>query len=52
MTKWVAEKIDGVLLWFVQVERMENDKIAKRIYVEEYAGSRSVIGYGRSGLIP
>ena len=39
MTKDVGEKIDeSVLLWFGHMERMENAKIAKRVYV----GSRSV----------
>ena len=37
------ERIDeGVLWWFGHVERMENDRIVKRTYVGEYAGSRSV----------
>ena len=32
--KGVDKKIDeGVLRWFNHVERMENDKIAKRVYV-------------------
>ena len=35
MTKVVDEKIDeGVLRWFGNVKRMENDRIAKRVYVE------------------
>ena len=39
----VDEKIDeGVLRWLGRVERMENDRIGKRVYVGEYAGSRSV----------
>ena len=43
VTKGVDEKIDeGVLRWFGHVERMENDRIAKRVYVGECAGSRSV----------
>ena len=43
MKKGVDEKIDeGVLRWFGHVERMENDRIAKRVYVGECAGSRSV----------
>ena len=43
MTKGVKERIDGgVLRWFGHVERMENDMIAKRVYVAECAGSRSV----------
>ena len=42
MTKGVDERIDGgVLRWFGHVKRMENDRIAKRVYVEECAGSRS-----------
>ena len=28
--------------WFSHVERMENDKIAKMVYVKECADSRSV----------
>ena len=43
VTKAVAEKIDeGVLLWFDHEERMENDRIANRVYVGECAGSCSV----------
>ena len=43
MTKDLNEKIDkGVLLWFGHVEKMENDGIAKRVYVGECVGSRSV----------
>ena len=39
----VDEKIDeGVLTWFGHVERVENDRIATRVYVRECAGSRSV----------
>ena len=39
----VYERIDkGVLQWFGHVERMEKDRIAKRVYVGECAGSRSV----------
>ena len=42
MTKGVDEKIDeGVLRCFGYVERMENDRIAKWVYVGECAGSRS-----------
>ena len=41
--KGVDEKVDeGVLRCFGHVERMENDMIAKRVYVGESAGSRSV----------
>ena len=42
MTKCIDEKIDqDVLRWFGHVEGMENNRIAKRIYVGEFAGSRS-----------
>ena len=38
--KGVDERNDeGVLQWFGHVERMENDRIAKRVYVRECAGS-------------
>ena len=41
--KCLDERIDeGVLRWFGHVERMERDRIAKRAYVGECAGSRSV----------
>ena len=41
VTKGVDEKIDeGVLRWFGHVERMENDRIAKRVYLGEFTGSR------------
>ena len=33
---------EGILRWFGHVERMENDRIAKRVYAGEFAGSRSV----------
>ena len=37
------ERIDeGAFRWFDHVERMENDRIAMRIYVGECVGSRSV----------
>ena len=36
------EGIDGVLRWFGHVERIDNDKITKRVYVGKCAGSRSV----------
>ena len=43
LTKGVDEKIDEIVLrWFGRVERMENNRIAKRVYVDECAGSRSV----------
>ena len=41
--KGVDEKINkDVLRWFGTVERIENNRIAKRVYVGECAGSRSV----------
>ena len=41
--KGVDENIDeGVLRWFGHMERMENERIAKRVYVGECAGSRSL----------
>ena len=41
--KGLDKRIDeGVLRCFGHVERMERDRIAKRVYVEECAGSRSV----------
>ena len=43
VTKGVDENIDeGVFRWFGHVERMENDRIARRVFVGKYAGSRSV----------
>ena len=43
VTKGVDEKSDeGVLRWFGHVERMENNRIAKRVYVGECVGSNSV----------
>ena len=37
------ERIDkGVFRCFVHVQRIKNDKIAKRVYVGECPGSRSV----------
>ena len=39
----MGENIDeGVLRWFGHMERMENERIAKRVYVGECAGSRSL----------
>ena len=43
VTKGLDDKIDGVILQcFGHVERMKNERIAKRFYVGECAGSRSV----------
>ena len=43
MIKGVDERIDeGVLWWFGHVERIEKDRIAKRVYVGVCAGSRPV----------
>ena len=40
--KGLDERIDeGVLWWFTHVERMERGMIAKRVYAEKFAGSRS-----------
>ena len=40
MTKGEDEKLDeGVLRWFGHVERMEEKRIAKRVYVGVCAGS-------------
>ena len=44
MTKVVDERIaESVLLWFSHVERIENDRFAKRVYVEQCAGSPSEV---------
>ena len=43
LKRGVDEKInEGVLRWFDYVERMEIDRTAKRVYVVECSGSRSV----------
>ena len=43
VTKGVDKRIDeGIFRWFGHVEKMENDRIAKRVYVGECAGSRSL----------
>ena len=43
VTKGVDERIcEGVLRWFGHMETMENDRIAKRVYVGECAGSQSL----------
>ena len=44
MAKGVDERIqEDFLHWFSHVERMENDRIAKRLYVGEFASSSSVV---------
>ena len=46
VTKGVDERIDeGVLQWLLHMERVENDRIAKRVYVGESVDSPSI---GRS----
>ena len=41
--KGVDERVDeGILRWFGHLERMEKDRIAKRLYVGECAGSHSM----------
>ena len=46
----VDERFDeDALRWFGHVEGMENDKIAKRVYVGECA---QWVGRERGGLIP
>ena len=41
--KGLDERIDeGVFRWFALLERMERRMIAKRVYVGEFAGSRSL----------
>ena len=53
MTKEVEEWInEGVLRWFAHVERMENDRIAKRVYAESELVVAQWVGHGRDGLIP
>ena len=43
VTKGVDERIDeGVFRWFGHVERVEEERIAKKVYVGECAGSRLV----------
>ena len=42
MAKGGDERVEeDVLHWFSRVERMENDRIAKRLYAGEFAGSSS-----------
>ena len=38
---WSSKKIyESVLGWFDYIKRMENERIAKRVYVGESVGSR------------
>ena len=42
--KGLDERInEGMLQWFGHVERMENDRTAKRVYIGECTGSCSVV---------
>ena len=45
--KGLDERIDGVLWWFGNMERMERDRIAKRVFVEECTVSCLVGGCKR-----
>ena len=55
VTKGVNKKINGinecVLQWLEYVQKMENDRITKRVYVGECTGSFSVGWSRKSGLI-
>ena len=42
---------EGVLQWFPHVERMENERIAKRVYVGEFAVVSQWVSCRRGGLI-
>ena len=43
MMKWKDGRIDeGILRWFYPMERIKNDRLAKMVYLREFAGSRSV----------
>ena len=51
ITKGVDERIDeGVLRWFAHVDRVENERIAKKLNVGECAGS-CLVGRQRKRLI-
>ena len=50
VTKLIDEIDEGVLRWWVLLERMDNDRVAKRVYVGECPGSGSV-GRPRKTLI-
>ena len=51
LTKRLDKRIhEGVLSWFSHVERMENDRIAKRVYVGRCADSRSLGRQRKRGI--
>ena len=53
VSQWVGERTDeGVIRWCFYVERMENDRIAKRVYIGECAGSHVVDKPRKSWMIP
>ena len=53
VTKGVDERIDeGIPRLLGNVDRMENDRFAKRVCVGECAGRVIWVGHGRDGLIP
>ena len=43
---------ESVLWWFGHAERMENDSVAKKVYVEECPGSRSMDRLRKSWIDP
>ena len=43
---------EGVLRWFGHGEKMENDRIAKRVNVGSVLVVVQWVGRGRNGLIP
>ena len=43
MTKGIEKRIEeGLCQWFSHVERMENDRIARKVFVGECSGCRSM----------
>ena len=40
--KSVIKRIDGLFQWFSHMERMENDRNAERVYMEEYRSIQSI----------
>ena len=51
MAERVDERIEeDVLHWFSHVERMENDRIAKKLYVGGFAGSSSAVQPQKEGV--